>query len=514
MSEKAASNQKVPPISGTLKRKSFFFGIYQTVFCVLNNTTLEIRKNQSATKIEKRISIKPTTQIRVFENEKVPRFMIINDGESDACFACESPDEAMTWVVALRSATFQDSEKLSMDSFEIVSVIGRGFYGKVMLCKMKKDGNFYAIKSIHKSKLITTQNVHTVFNERNIMVKAKHPFIVELFYAFQTSVKFYLVMEYAPGGELFRHIRNRIKLDLSQIRLYIAEIALALDYLHSIGVVYRDLKTENILLSADGHIKLADFGMSKDLSVIEVTTTFCGTLDYIAPEIIRRESYSYPIDWWALGILTYELMFGYTPFLVDTGNNRAKICQAITSDDPKFPKNVDKDAIDFISKLLIKEPKKRATFKSLKKHPFWKGLNFQDVLNKKYQPAFIPETSGNEPINFAQEFTEEPAADSISSFGTSHDTFPGFSYSGMPDYETESIKDIDVNLLGITPSILNIPEDLNNLEEDNDSTEKDDDNKSIEQDNDNKENDINSDNSENNLDDDNTNTVITLNDDS
>ncbi|OHS95634.1 AGC family protein kinase [Tritrichomonas foetus] len=463
------NNKSSNTFSGILKRKGFFFGMYQTCYCELNRSSFDIKKSKNSVKVERHISIKPTTQIQVYENEKTPRFVIQNEGEAEVCLAGETPDEVMSWVVALRSATFHNSITLTMNSFDILSVIGRGFYGKVMLVRMKNTGMLYAIKTVHKSRLISSQKVHTIFNERNILVKSNHPFIVDLVYAFQTDTKFYLVLEYIPGGELFKHVHNpnnnlastQSCLKIEDIRLYVAEIALAIDYLHGMGIVYRDLKSENILLGADGHIKLTDFGLSKDLSFIEVTSTFCGTIEFIAPEIIRREPYSYKIDWWALGILTYELLFKVTPFF---NENRARLFQAITSQEPQFPPGADPAAVDFISRLLIKEPKKRATFESLKDHPFWNGLNFDDVLAKRVKPSFVPPSDGDG-IGAGRrngEYAEEPAADSIaSSLGTSDGNFTGFSYSGLPEEVVERLKEADItNSSGILPSNLIMQEEL------------------------------------------------------
>lgn len=415
--------------SGQLKRKGLFFGMYQSCYCELTQSDFYAKKTKNSTKYDAHIEIKSDTKITIFENEKIPRFVISNGPKDELFLAGDSPDEVMAWVVALRSCTFKDQPKMTIDDFEIISTIGRGFYGKVMLVKKKDNGQLYAIKTVHKNRLVTNNKVYTIMAERNILVKVKHPFIVELHYAFQTDTKFYLVIEYAPGGELFTYVRRIKKLPIEETRLYIAEIALALDYLHSSGVVYRDLKTENILLGADGHIKLTDFGLSKDLTVLETTTTFCGTLEYIAPEIIRRENYSFQVDWWSLGILTFELLYGGTPFF---NRNRARLFQAIVSQDVRFPSCAKPNEIDFISKLLIKDPKKRATFQDLKDHPFWDGMNFDDVLAKKIQPKHIPDVSNPENVsNFDQDFTQEPAADSIASPVVGNPEFPGFSYTSL-----------------------------------------------------------------------------------
>lgn len=446
--------QKQPPIErkgdvifcGPLKRKGLFFGMYQACYCELCPSDLYIKKNQNSQKYEAHIEIKTDTKIIIFDNEKTPRFVVSNGPKDEISFAADKPEDVMTWVIALRSCTFRSQPKMAMEDFDIISVIGRGYYGKVMLVKKKDDQKLYAIKTIHKKRLVTNNKVYTVIAERNILVKAKHPFIVELFYAFQSDTKFYLVLEYAPGGELFSHVRQSPRLPIEEVRLYIAEIALALDYLHSIGVVYRDLKTENILLGSDGHVKLTDFGLSKDISTLESTTTFCGTLEYIAPEIIRRENYDFMVDWWSLGVLTFELLYGSTPFF---SRNRARLFQAITLQDVKYPSSAKSVEIDFISGLLTKEPKKRATFQSLKNHPFWDGMNFEEVLAKKIQPAYIPTINDPEAVNnFDQDFTQEPAQDSLLSPVAGNPDFPGFSYTniGVQDPKTidvpEAIPDI------------------------------------------------------------------------
>ncbi|OHT08265.1 AGC family protein kinase [Tritrichomonas foetus] len=425
---------------GHLKRKGLFFGIYQACFCELTPNGLFVKKSKSSQKCDAFIEITTDTRIDIFENEKIPRFIVSNGGKDDICLSGENPEEVMTWVVALRSCTFKNYPKLTMDDFDIISVIGRGYYGKVMLCKRKDTGELYAIKTIHKNRLVSNNKVYTVLSERNILVKSHHPFIVELKYAFQTDTKFYLVLEYVPGGELFTHVREAKKLTFDEARLYIAEIALAIDYLHSIGIVYRDLKTENILLASDGHIKLTDFGLSKDISFLETTTTFCGTIEYIAPEIIRREQYTYMVDWWSLGVLSYELIYGATPFF---NRNRARLFQAITMQEVRFPTNATPDQIDFISKLLTKDPKKRSTFQDLKDHDFWGGLNFDDILSKKISPKFKPNVSNPENVsNFDSEFTQEPAADSVASPVVGNANFPGFSYTAIPVEDGQKTVDL------------------------------------------------------------------------
>jgi serine/threonine protein kinase len=197
-----------------------------------------------------------------------------------------------------------------MDEFDSISVIGRGNYGKVMLCQSKFTRERFAIKTVRKAVLLKSQKVHTVIRERQILEQVTSPFIVRLCFAFQTPSKFYLGLEYVPGGDLFHRLTDRTNpITPADARLYIAEIALALDYVHEAGVLYRDLKPENVLVCRDGHLKLTDFGLAKQMNAEEETATFCGTPEYVAPEMIRKENYSYAIDWWALGVLAFELVF-------------------------------------------------------------------------------------------------------------------------------------------------------------------------------------------------------------
>jgi serine/threonine protein kinase len=320
-------------------------------------------------------------------------------------------NEMMSWVLALRGLTFQSS-KVSMANFKILSVLGRGYYGKVMLCQEQETKNYFAIKSVRKSRLLEANKVHTIISERNILTKLDHPFIVSLKFAFQTPSKFYFVLDYAPGGELFYHLQRRGIFPIDQVRLYAAEIALALHHLHQSGIIYRDLKPENILLDRDGHIKLTDFGLSKDLTVgASETSTFCGTTEYLAPEIIKHQPYGSAVDWWMLGILVFELLFGSTPFV---HSNRVTMFKNICNKEVVFPVASDPNAADLISRLLCKNPKQRAEFPEIQSHAFFRAIPFDQVLKRSFPPTFVPDIRNQEiPANFDQEFTREAALDSF-----------------------------------------------------------------------------------------------------
>ena len=436
-------------ISGWLERR-FILGFWSARYCTLSGTKLEIYKDEECTKFDAEMDITPNTHVDVVDDKEF-RFIVENPEQDSFTFKAENKDVMMRWVLSLRGSTFS-SPDISMSMFKILSVIGRGFYGKVMLCQRISDGEILAIMSIHKSRLIQSDKVHTVVAERNILTRATHPFIVSLKFAFQTASKFYLGLEYVPGGELFFHMQKRVTIPMDDTRLYIAEISLALNHLHSIGVVYRDLKPENILLDAEGHIKLTDFGLAKDLYNEEMTSTFCGTSEYLAPEIIRHESYGIEVDWWALGILTYELLFGKTPFC---HQNKHRMFQNICEKEVVYPTGVQPVISNFINGLLTKDKRKRMTFKQLVKDEFFKGMDFHDVLKKKIKPNFVPTIENKSvPSNFDSEFTTEQATDSfvMPVFGSA-EKYPGFSYvesemqnmapTDLPGEDELTINDID-----------------------------------------------------------------------
>ena len=428
--------EQIGSFSGTLKKKGSFFGIWQTCFCEVRDSEFIVYKNKDSKIVEKRIVITPQTIVVPCEDDK-KKFRIENPGEPISLFLGETEENTMEWILSIKSQNIKDTTT-TMDNFHIISVLGRGYYGKVMLVQKKGTRNLYAIKSIHKARLVQSKKVHTVFSERNVLMKVKHPFIVSLSFAFQSASKFYLGLEYVPGGELFRYLQKRETLPIYEVRFYAAEIGLAVSHLHKQGVIYRDLKPENILLDEEGHIKLTDFGLAKDLSFDSSTSTFCGTVEYLAPEIVKREAYSMAIDWWSYGCIIYEFFFGSTPF---TDENRAKIFVKIQTEDPYFPSDFDPDAKDFILQLLKKDPAERGSFESLANHKFWAGMNFDDVLAKKIEPEYIPIVDDKRiPDNFDSEFTMETPCDSLATPAASMNTaFGGFSFVGSLGSEGKDV---------------------------------------------------------------------------
>ncbi|KAL3267904.1 hypothetical protein HHI36_007043 [Cryptolaemus montrouzieri] len=318
-------------------------------------------------------------------------------------------------------------------------MLGRGGYGKVFLVRKvsgRDNGTPFAMKVLRKASIARNQKdtAHTKA-ERNILEEVKHPFIVDLKYAFQTGGKLYLILEYLSGGELFMHLeREGIFLEDCAI-FYLAEIILAIEHLHGKGIIYRDLKPENILLDAQGHVKLTDFGLCKE-HIYEgtVTHTFCGTIEYMAPEILTRSGHGKEVDWWSLGALMYDMLTGAPPF---TAENRKKTIEKILKGKLNLPPYLTADAKDLIRKLLKRQVAARLgsppdDAKGIKQHSYFKAINWEDVVNKKLDPPFKPTLRSSEDVSqFDTKFTKQTPVDSPveSNLSESADAiFQGFSY--------------------------------------------------------------------------------------
>ena len=429
-------------LSGYLERKSSV-GFYVQSWATLDGSMFSMFKNEKDLKTpEFTVEIKDDTKIQMEDNSGDEcKFSISykTDKKNEVIYLrSKNTEECKQWVQALRSLTYSHSS-INIDSFKIICVIGRGNYGKVVLAEKKDTKELFAIKSVHKKRLAQSNKIHTIISERNTLVSASNPFIVKLHYAFQTQTKFYLVLQYVPGGELFNHIDRDGPLSCDETRLYAAEIVCALHYIHSLGVIYRDLKPENILLDAEGHVMLTDFGFAKDLAQDEVTKTFCGTNEYLAPEIVSRTSYGIAVDWWTLGILMYEMMFQTTPFY---HNNTSRMFTRILTEPVLFPPGADPDACDLIIGLLQKREKKRLTYEEIKKHPFFAKIDWDKVMARGYKPEYTPTVRFKGDVsNFDREFTNEYPSDSFGSpVGTPIEHIPDFSFTGnmrnSPDFNS------------------------------------------------------------------------------
>ncbi|CAG9472541.1 unnamed protein product [Plasmodium vivax] len=299
-------------------------------------------------------------------------------------------------------------KSLRPDNFTFLKVIGRGSYGKVLLVKHTQNNKLYAMKILRKENIISRNQLEHTKIERNVLKCVSHPFIVKLYYAFQTTKKLYFILEYCPGGELFFHLSKMRELTEEAAIFYTAEIILALQYLHKLNIIYRDVKPENVLLDEMGHIRLTDFGLSKEgISDNNSARSLCGTPEYLAPEIIDQCGHGKAVDWWSLGIMLYEMLTGRLPF---NSSSRAVLFERIKHETLRYPCFLSPDAVDLLKKLFEKNPKKRlgsgvTDAEEIKNHPFFKNVNWDDVLNKKVKPPFKPSLFDQMDVqNFDKEF--------------------------------------------------------------------------------------------------------------
>lgn len=346
--------------------------------------------------------------------------------------------------IAFSPTTNNSERKLGVDDFHFIKVLGKGSFGKVMLAEKKGTDEIYAIKVLKKDIIIQDDDVDCTMTEKRILaLAAKHPFLTALHSAFQTKERLFFVMEYVNGGDLMFQIQRARKFDEPRARFYAAEVTLALQFLHKYGVIYRDLKLDNILLDNEGHCKLADFGMCKEGIKDGVTTnTFCGTPDYIAPEILQELDYGAGVDWWALGVLMYEMMAGQPPFEAD---NEDDLFESILHDDVLYPVWLSKEAVSILKGFMTKNPSRRlgsmashGMENAIRHHQFFREIDWEALEARKIKPPFKPKIKHKkDALNFDTEFTkEEPVltpipADVVRSIN--QEEFLGFSFIN-PDY--------------------------------------------------------------------------------
>ncbi|XP_075282264.1 ribosomal protein S6 kinase alpha-5 isoform X4 [Opisthocomus hoazin] len=337
------------------------------------------------------------------------------------------------------------AEKVGIENFELLKVLGTGAYGKVFLVRKVSGhdaGKLYAMKVLKKATIVqkakTTEHTRT---ERQVLEHIRQsPFLVTLHYAFQTDTKLHLILDYINGGELFTHLSHRERFSENEVQIYIGEIVLALEHLHKLGIIYRDIKLENILLDSDGHVVLTDFGLSKEFLTDENERaySFCGTIEYMAPDIVRGgdTGHDKAVDWWSVGVLMYELLTGASPFTVDgEKNSQAEISRRILKSEPPYPQEMSALSKDIIQRLLMKDPKKRlgcgpTDADEIKQHPFFQNMNWDDLAAKKVPAPFKPVIRDELDVsNFAEEFTEmDPTYSPAATPQTSERIFQGYSF--------------------------------------------------------------------------------------
>ncbi|KAF9959932.1 AGC protein kinase Gad8 [Mortierella alpina] len=328
---------------------------------------------------------------------------------------------------------------LTIDAFDLLKVIGKGSFGKVMQVRKRDTSRIYAMKILRKAHIISRSEVNHTLAERTVLAQINNPFIVPLKFSFQSPEKLYLVLAFVNGGELFHHLQREGRFSEERSRFYAAELLCALECLHGFNVVYRDLKPENILLDYTGHIALCDFGLCKlGMTETETTNTFCGTPEYLAPELLLGQGYTKTVDWWTLGVLLYEMLTGLPPFYDE---NIHEMYRKILQDELRFPDEVTPEARSLLSALLTRDPNQRLGnngSSAIKQHPFFKPISFSHLMAKKIQPPFKPSvSSATDTSNFDEEFTSEEPLDSVveSSFlsETVQLQFKGFTYNPAHD---------------------------------------------------------------------------------
>ena len=304
---------------------------------------------------------------------------------------------------------------LTIDAFDLLKVVGKGSFGKVMQVRKKDTSRIYALKTIRKLHIVSRSEVNHTLAERTVLAKINNPFIVPLKFSFQSSEKLYLVLAFVNGGELFHHLQREGKFSVWRSKFYAAELLCALECLHDFNVIYRDLKPENILLDYTGHISLCDFGLCKlNMAEKDKTNTFCGTPEYLAPELLLGQGYTKVVDWWTLGVLLYEMLTGLPPFYDE---NIQEMYRKILEDPLRFPEDTDKDARHLLTMLLTRDPIKRMGSSGpaeIKSHPFFRDIDWRKLMAKKIQPPFKPSVeSAIDTSNFDSEFTSEEPLDSV-----------------------------------------------------------------------------------------------------
>nr|XP_036863901.1 serine/threonine-protein kinase N3 isoform X2 [Manis javanica] len=303
-----------------------------------------------------------------------------------------------------------------LQDFRCLAVLGRGHFGKVLLAQFKGTGKYYAIKALKKQEVLSRDEIESLYCEKRILEAvgcAGHPFLLPLLACFQTSSHACLVTEFVPGGDLMMQIHDDVFPE-PQARFYLACVVLGLQFLHEKKIIYRDLKLDNLLLDAQGFLKIADFGLCKEgIGFGDRTSTFCGTPEFLAPEVLTQEAYTRAVDWWGLGVLLYEMLVGECPF---PGDTEEEVFDCIVNADAPYPRFLSVQGLELIQKLLQKCPEKRLgageqDAEEVKTQPFFRTTDWQALLARAVQPPFLPSLYGPTDLRYFEgEFTGLPPA--------------------------------------------------------------------------------------------------------
>uniref|UniRef100_A0A674CR26 protein kinase C n=1 Tax=Salmo trutta TaxID=8032 RepID=A0A674CR26_SALTR len=348
---------------------------------------------------------------------------------------CIFPCNMISTSISREEEQFQ----FSLKDFKCVAVLGRGHFGKVLLAEYKSTGEMFAIKALKKGDIVARDEVDSLMCEKRIFEtvnSVRHPFLVNLFACFQTQEHVCFVMEYAAGGDLMMHIHADVFSEPRAI-FYAACVVLGLQFLHEHEIVYRDLKLDNLLLDTEGYVKIADFGLCKEgMGFRDRTSTFCGTPEFLAPEVLTETSYTRAVDWWGLGVLIFEMLVGESPF---PGDDEEEVFDSIVNDEVRYPRFLSTEAISVMRRLLRRSPERRLgagerDAEEVKKHLFFRNMDWNGLLAKKVKPPFVPTIQdSNDVSNFDDEFTSEapiltPPREPRALSGDEQDMFSDFDY--------------------------------------------------------------------------------------
>lgn len=335
--------------------------------------------------------------------------------KSQSEFEADIPHSSLEYsgVRELEDRRSQQMFQFNLQDFRCCAVLGRGHFGKVLLAEYKHTNEMFAIKALKKGDIVARDEVDSLMCEKRIFEtvnSVRHPFLVNLFACFQTKEHVCFVMEYAAGGDLMMHIHTDVFSEPRAV-FYAACVVLGLQYLHEHKIVYRDLKLDNLLLDTEGFVKIADFGLCKEgMGYGDRTSTFCGTPEFLAPEVLTETSYTRAVDWWGLGVLIYEMLVGESPF---PGDDEEEVFDSIVNDEVRYPRFLSTEAISIMRRLLRRNPERRLgagekDAEDVKKHPFFRLIDWSALMDKKVKPPFVPTIRGREDVsNFDDEFTSE-----------------------------------------------------------------------------------------------------------
>ncbi|XP_056593795.1 ribosomal protein S6 kinase alpha-3 isoform X7 [Triplophysa dalaica] len=358
-------------------------------------------------------------------------------------FSWESEEVVSVKEISITHLVKEGSEKADPEQFELRKVLGQGSFGKVFLVNKTVGpdaGQLYAMKVLKKATLKVRDRVRTKM-ERDILVEVNHPFIVKLHYAFQTEGKLYLILDFLRGGDLFTRLSKEVMFTEEDVKFYLAELALALDHLHGLGIIYRDLKPENILLDEEGHIKLTDFGLSKEsIDHENKAYSFCGTVEYMAPEVVNRRGHTYSADWWSYGVLMFEMLTGTLPF---QGKDRKETMTMILKAKLGMPQFLSADAQSLLRSLFKRNPSNRFGagpdgVEEIKRHPFYATIDWNKLFRREIYPPFKPVSGrADDTFYFDPEFTAKTPKDSpgVPPSANANQLFRGFSFVAISSEE-------------------------------------------------------------------------------